>query len=161
MGATGGWHMTHISGSRLLGMPQADWSCLNTSLYAVPFLAHGGKGGLNCSTCMGSDHAQQDRALFHLQSRTRPTLKQPLALSPKSRSPKHRSITQVCYAWNCGECRYILCKYQHTCAHCSGDHPITRCSSSSAERESKGPSLWDDRERFAWDFKSAWEGPRP
>ena len=35
---------------QVAGDPEADWSCLNTSLYEVTFLAQGGKGGQSCTT---------------------------------------------------------------------------------------------------------------
>lgn len=146
---------------QVAGDASADWSRLNTSLYAVTFLAQGGKGGLNCSTCMGSDHSQQDCALFHLQSRSQPTLRRPHTLSPETGNSKRRYSTQVCFAWNHGECRYPRCKYRHACAHCSGDHPITWCPSSRDERENRGPSIRGERERSAHDSKSSREGPRP
>ena len=48
---------------QVAGNPDADWSSLNTSLYAVTFLAQGGRGGQSCASCMESDHTQQDCAM--------------------------------------------------------------------------------------------------
>ena len=119
---------------QVAGNSSADWSHLNTSLYAVTFLAQGGKTGVNCSTCMGSDHTQQDCALFHLQSRTQPTLKRPRPPSPEF---KRRAPTPCCFAWNKGECRYSRCRYRHSCLHCGRDHPACRCPSAREDREGR------------------------
>ena len=48
---------------QVAGDPSADWSSLNTSLYAVTFLAQGGRGGQSCTTCMESDHSQHECAI--------------------------------------------------------------------------------------------------
>ena len=70
---------------QVAGGPKADWSCLNTSLYAVTFLAQGGKGGQSCTTCMETDHTQYDCAVSRHRSQL-PTLAKCAYLS-SSREP--------------------------------------------------------------------------
>ena len=145
---------------QVAGESSADWSHLNTSLCAVTFLAQGGKGG-NCPTCMGSDHSQQDCALFHLQSHTQPTIKRSHAPSLETGSSKHWATPQFCFAWNHGKCQYTRCKYRRACLHCLGDHPMTRCANSREERESRGSNLRDEREsRSARGAKSIRDGSK-
>ena len=65
---------------QVAGDPKADWSCLNTSLYAVTFLAQGaghGKGGQSCTICMESDHTQYDCAVSRHRSRLPAAVKRP------------------------------------------------------------------------------------
>ena len=54
---------------QVAGDPSADWSSLNTSLYAVTFLAQGGRGSQNCATCMESDHSQHECAISQENAR--------------------------------------------------------------------------------------------
>ena len=125
---------------QVAGNPAADWSRLNTALYAVTFLSQGNKNGTNCSLCMGSDHTSQECAI---------TLHQPRPMLPAKRTlsgsselggvdkDKRRATTPCCFAWNQGECRYPRCKFRHTCLHCSGDHPMTKCGSMQHGQEGK------------------------
>lgn len=109
-----GWlaHDTYFR-QQVAGESSADWLHLNTSLCAVTFLAHqGGKGGINCSTCMGSDHSPQDCALFHLQSRIQPTIMRSHTPSPNAGNSKHWTTPQFRFAWNQDECQYTRCKYR-------------------------------------------------
>ena len=55
---------------QVAGDPSADWSSLNTSLYAVTVLAQGGRGGQSCTTCMESDHSQHECAISHQRSKS-------------------------------------------------------------------------------------------
>ena len=45
---------------QVAGKADADWSELNTSLYVVTFLVQSSKGGQSCTSCMESDHMQQN-----------------------------------------------------------------------------------------------------
>ena len=62
---------------QVAGNPTADWSSLNTALYAVTFLSQSNKSGTNCTLCMGSDHTSQECAI---------TLHQPRQMLPAKRS---------------------------------------------------------------------------
>ena len=136
---------------KVAGDPEADWSCLNTLLYAVTFLGQGGKGGQSCTTCMETDHTQ-----YVSRHRSQlPTLAKRAYLS-SSREPvtadrgKCRSTGTSCFAWTQGECQYPQCRYRHTCLHCSGEHPMTRCQTLLQEHEGQ-----PDR-----DYRSPRGGPR-
>ena len=60
---------------QVAGDPSADWSSLNTSLYAVTVLAQGGRGGQSCTTCMESDHSQHECTISHQRSKSPATKK--------------------------------------------------------------------------------------
>ena len=47
---------------QVVGQANADWSKLNSTLYAVTFLAQSGRGK-NCALCMESDHKEDECAL--------------------------------------------------------------------------------------------------
>ena len=96
---------------QVAGNPDADWSSLNTSLYAVTFLAQGGKGGQSCASCMEADHTQQDCAMSGRRPRS-PTPKRRAYQPPDPYTPdrgKRRSVGTCCFAWNQGECRMRAC----------------------------------------------------
>ena len=141
---------------QVVGDPTADWSRLNTPLYAVTFMAQGAKGGQNCTTCMETDHTQDDCAVSSLRSRSPTPAKRALASPASDPYPpqrgKRRLGNTTCFAWNQGDCRYSHCKYRHVCVRCSGDHPMSRC-----------PSLWRDRDgrsgRDHGPFRDGLKGP--
>ena len=127
---------------QVAGDDKADWSKLNSSLYAVSFLAQSGKGR-SCTLCMEADHAEEECAL------ARPTthdfkqggghaVRQPPSGSGNaygSRFPRGRE-KMVCMAFNQGDCAYMHCKYSHSCMKCgSRAHPVIRCLSSGVECE--------------------------
>ena len=114
---------------QVAGNPTADWSWLNTALYAVTFLSQSNKSGTNCTLCMASDHTSQECAITLHQPRQMLPAKRSLSGSADSEKDKRRAVTPCCFALNQGECRYPRCKYRHTCLHCSGDHPMTKCGS--------------------------------
>ena len=134
---------------QVAGDPKADWSCLNTSLYAVTFLAQGGKGGQSCTTCMESDHTQYECAVSRHRSWS-PAPAKRTTFTPRAEPyvtdrGKRRSSSMCCFAWNQGDCRYPQCKYRHCCMHCSGDHPITRCPTITRDRMDKAGQASTDR----------------
>lgn len=112
---------------QVAGNPEADWATLNTSLYAVTFLAQGSKGGQSCMSCMESDHSQNECAMLTQRPRSPFHTKRVLYQPAESERGKRRSAGTCCFAWNQGECRYPHCKYRHACLHCSGDHPMIKC----------------------------------
>ena len=117
---------------QVAGKVNADWSELNTSLYAVTFLAQSSKGGQSCTSCMESDHWQQDCAITYQHPRSPGPEKRPgrQQLEPYSADCGKRHISGTCcFNWNQGECRYPQCRYRHACLHCAGDHPMVRCRS--------------------------------
>ena len=125
---------------QVAGNPDAYWSALNTSLYAVTFLAQGGKGGQSCTSCMESDHTQHECAMLSQHPKSPAQAKwatyQPLEPYTKDWG-KRRSSGTCCFAWNQGECRFPHCKYRHVCLHCSGDHPMSRCRTLLRDREGR------------------------
>ena len=84
--------------------PTADWSRLNTALYAVTFMAQGAKGGQNCTTCMETDYTQDDCAVSSLRSRSPTPAKRALASPASDPYPpqrgKRRLGNTTCFAWN-------------------------------------------------------------
>ena len=139
---------------QVVGDPTADWSGLNTSLYAVTFMAQGGKGGQSCTTCMETDHGREDCAMLQHRSLSphpaKRAISSPAADAYPSNRGKRRLASITCFAWNQGECRYLHCKYRHVCVRCSGEHPMSRC-----------PSLWRDRDgRLGRDHGMSRDGPK-
>ena len=108
----------------------ADWSELNTSLYAVTFLAQSTKGGQGCTSCMEPDHMQQDCAMSYQRPRSPGPEKRSghQQLEPYSADRGTRRMSGTCcFNWNQGECCYPQCRYRHACLHCAGDHLMVRC----------------------------------
>lgn len=116
---------------QVAGRPDADWSKLNSTLYAVTFLAQAGTGR-TCPLCLESDHREEECAL----AKARPT---PLPRAGPSRDTARNAVEpggnrstrsrthMICFAWNQGECKFPFCRYRHVCVRCLGDHRITQC----------------------------------
>lgn len=115
---------------QVAGRLDVDWSRLNSTLYAVTFLAQAG-AGKTCPLCLESDHREEECAL----AKARP------ALLPKAGPSREAATTgepgsgrfgrsktrMICFAWNQGECKFPFCRYRHVCVRCLGDHRITQC----------------------------------
>ncbi len=136
--------------------PETDWSKLNSSLYAVTFMAQANGKGLCCQHCFGADHTGVDCAIsptprVDRQQRpvglglpvrpvlpARPTVEgrgEPrsgfqVGFKPRSRR-QDAQRPQICYSFNDGECRFPhTCRYLHVCQRCqASDHPACRCPS--------------------------------
>lgn len=129
--------------------PFTDWSKLNSSLYAVTFLAQSNGRGRCCQYCLESDHGGQECALAPNYQPDRP--QRPGGWGPmaggrlgegrndwrqepstggkgKTRMARQLQLDRVCYAWNDGDCKFPACRYQHVCAKCQGEHRAPACS---------------------------------
>ncbi len=141
---------------QVAGNTEADWSKLNSSLYAVSFLAHAG-GGKTCSLSMESDHGDDDCALATPKAGgsggkyPKPVTRQE-GVELGARFAKGKT-KMVCFAWNQGKCNFPYCRYRHVCVKCSGDHRITQCRVITVERE--GPR------RLGRDARPAVDGRDP
>ena len=69
-GGSGWWQYDSCFRQQVAGNPEADWATLNTSLYAVTFLAQGSKGGQSCMSCMESDDSQNECAMLTQRPRS-------------------------------------------------------------------------------------------
>ncbi len=151
-----GWWTYSMFRQQVAGNKEADWSKLNSSLYAVSFLAHAG-GGKTCSLCMESDHGDEECALSPSKAsgsggkHPRPVARQEGAESGNRFAKGKARMT--CFAWNQGECSFPYCRYRHVCVKCSGDHRITQCRVVTAERD--GPR------RLGRDARPAVDGRDP
>ena len=129
--------------------PFTDWSKLNSSLYAVTFLAQSNGRGRCCQCCLESDHGGQECALAPNYQPYRPQRssgwgptagfrlgegrndwRQELSTGGKgkTRMARQQRLDRVCYAWNDGDCKFPACRYQHVCAKCQGEHKAPACS---------------------------------
>lgn len=132
----GGWQgYDRMFRQQAVSSPGLDWSQLNSSLFAVTFLAQQNGRGKTCRFCLETDHVDEECALA-------PTAPQPRQLMP-SQGPQgslsHQDLSLregrsgrgssrgVCYAWNEGRCTYPYCRFRHICAKCYGDHRAVRC----------------------------------
>ena len=118
---------------QVVGHPDADWSKLNSTLYAVTFLAESG-GGKNCPLCMETDHKEDDCAL----SLAKPSSSHRGSSDGASKRERGdaRKITRgACFLWNQGECTHPYCRFRHVCVRCYGDHKVTHCRSAAVERD--------------------------
>ena len=95
---------------QVAGDDTADWSKLNSSLYAVSFLAQSVKAK-SCTLCMEADHGEEDCALARQKPRDHRLggsqgFRQPPASSSTSSSnhpPKGRE-GHICFSFNQGDC---------------------------------------------------------
>ena len=110
--------------------PKSDWSRLNSSLYAVTFLAQQNGIGKSCLYCLETDHAASKCALAPSKPQHPPNqeAKKYLTRAKSERSPK------VCYSWNDGRCAVPYCRYRHICAKCQGDQKALHCGAYPASK---------------------------
>ena len=128
-----------------------DWSKLNTSIYAVSFLAQSSRGRM-CSYCLEPDHVAEACALAPSVPRRaepqgiRPLLPATTVLPPpppRSQGfPTRRKSDQICFSWNEGKCNFPYCRYRHACLRCQGDHHSWQCRDAPV---SGGPSMLSSR----------------
>ncbi len=109
-----------------------DFSRINQSLYSTTFLAYSNRGQC-CQTCMGSDHTQEECALFQAKNAVRG---RQLVLEQGTRENKPRRwegrrergrARLPCFAWNDGRCVHPHCKFDHICSRCFGNHKKITC----------------------------------
>ena len=122
-----GWRSYDARFRQLAASAEVDWSKVNTSIYAVTFIAQGNRGRM-CRHCLEADHESDTCALApraagsHLDRST----PQPVVVStPPLRPPQGRR--QVCFSWNEGRCSYPYCRFRHVCMRCQGEHRSWQC----------------------------------
>lgn len=120
------------------GHLEVDWSKLNSSLYAVTFLAQAGSGK-SCVLCLESDHKEDECTLAKARctpAAVKSTTGQPETPRGGSDTARYQEgrARQMCFAWNQGKCSYPYCHYGHHCIRCGGDHRFIHCRS--LDRES-------------------------
>ena len=108
---------------------------LNSSLYAVTFLAHQSGQGKVCRWCQGTDHSSGecalglDRASNRTVSPTRTLVTKEFRSAGVSRGKG--SAEKICFSWNNGKCRFQpYCRFRHVCstAGCQEDHRAVDCA---------------------------------
>ena len=110
--------------------PKSDWSKLNSSLYAVTFLAQQNGKGKGCLYCLETDHTAPECAL----APSKPQQVQKEESKKDFNRPKPERSSKVCYSWNNGWCAVPYCRYRHICAKCQGDHKALYCGAYPASR---------------------------
>ena len=120
--------------------PTADWSKLNSSLYAVNFLANQNGRSKTCQYCLETDHLSGDCALAPV---TQPSPTQGRGRNRLERGDRRGRSNKICYSWNDGRCAVPYCDYRHVCAKCSGDHKAVHCPTypplKASHQAAKGP----------------------
>ena len=119
---------------QVVGQKNADWSRLNSTLYAVTFLAQAG-GGKNCPLCMESDHKEEDCALAQSTPSHAKRSSSEDGSSRREKLDGRKFPRGACFLWNQGECTHPYCRFRHVCVKCYGDHKVTQCRAAAAERE--------------------------
>ena len=126
---------------------ELEWDKLNSSLYAVTFLAHQSGRGKVCRWCQGTDHSSGecalglDRASNRTVSPTRTLVAKEFRSAGVSRGKG--SAEKICFSWNNGKCRFQpYCRFRHVCstAGCQEDHRAVDCAraKSSEQKTSEG-----------------------
>ena len=144
---------------QVAGNDQADWSKLNSSLYAVSFLAQASRAR-SCTLCMEADHAEEECALAPSKREPRPCFGQASqAQAPRggssSRPSKGRDGLAVCFSYNQGTCSFPYgCRFSHSCIKCGRSHPVIHCRVGTPEREGAR------RPGREWKPASGCDGPR-
>ena len=98
----------------------ADWSVLNTSLYATTFLVQVNGRGRSCQNCMETDHASGACALAPLTSKV---ARKDGGQEERRPRPKTANVSRACWGWNEGKCAHPYGRYKHVCQKCgSSEH---------------------------------------
>ena len=113
--------------------PTADWSKLNSSLYAVNFLANQNGKGRTCQHCLETDHSSNECALASTKAgRASGGESSPDDIrggrSRWERGDRKGRSSKICFSWNDGRCAVPYCDYRHICAKCSGEHKAIHCT---------------------------------
>ena len=87
--------------------PSSSWGVIDSELWLI---------------CMSSN--QKDNPTPHTKQWDKPSGSSYNLSLPPFRSPGQN---KVCFAFNKGKCTFPKCKYQHSCANCSGQHPASNC----------------------------------
>ena len=111
----------------------ADGSKLNSSLYAVNFLANQNRRGKTCQHCLETDHLSSECALAPVKVDRAPSRDSTRDDAQTSRSREERGErrgrgNRVCFSWNDGRCAVPYCEYRHICAKCGGEHKAIHCT---------------------------------
>lgn len=113
-----------------------EWGKLNSSLYAVTFLAQqvAGRGPRVCRLCQEADHSTSECALQLMQeTRQGPSYSERSSSRHEPRSSNRGRVDKICHSWNAGRCRFEpYCKFRHVCS-VLGATRITRRSIVHAE----------------------------
>ena len=124
---------------QITSLERVDFSKVNQSLYSTTFLAYGGRGQF-CTHCMLSDHSSDECALH--PGRGIPLLQIQDQLSRRARRSEDVSMGDqmrrmgrrgACYAFNDGKCVSPICRFEHICSTCGGNHRRTVCRSRGRE----------------------------
>ena len=130
----GGWQgYDRMFRQQAASSPGLDWSQLNSSLFAVTFLAQQNGRGKTCRFCLETDHSDEECALAPVAPQARP-LSSAHGQGPSARQDLNlregrpsRASRGVCFAWNEGRCAFPYCRFRHICIRCHGDHRAVRC----------------------------------
>ena len=113
--------------------PAADWSKLNSSLYAVNFLADQNGKGNTCQHCLETDHMSSECALAPSKverSSSREVTRDDSRANKSrwERGERRGRSNRICFSWNDGRCAVPYCEYRHVCTKCSGEHKALHCT---------------------------------
>ena len=151
-GGTGWQTYDTIFRQQVANNSTADWSKLNSSLYAVNFLANQNGRGKTCQHCLETDHLSSECALAPVKvdwasSRDSARDDAQTSRSRGERGERRGRGNRICFSWNDGRCAIPYCEYRHICAKCAGEHKAIHYTSwnrpPSHQRE-WGRSRWCD-----------------
>ena len=150
---------------QVVGDQQVDWSKLNSSMYAVTFLAQSNRGK-SCTVCLETDHSEEECALARPKqpefrrggNQTGPqqvSSPRPQAGAGGSGGRFSRGRERmICFAYNQGECVYPYCRFSHACLKCgSRAHPVVRCQATGPDRDGPRSSIRE------WRHPAGRDGP--
>ena len=111
-----------------------EWGKLNSSLYAVTFLAQqvAGRGPRVCRHCQEADHPSSECALqLGQEPRSGYGYAERSSTRADSRPSSRARGDKICHSWNTGRCRFEpYCKFRHVCSTlgCNEDHKAIDCA---------------------------------
>ena len=124
---------------------ELEWSKLDSSLYAVTFLAQQSGRGRICRWCQETDRPSGECALVPDKANTLASVppghevRTPPVVRDQRGQGRFSKSDRVCYSWNTGRCRFQpYCRFRHICSTtgCHGDHRAVDCPSASRSKGS-------------------------
>ena len=106
------------------GNASVDWSQLDPALHSTTFLAQKSGFSTICSVCFDCDHSAKDCGL----SSFAPNHSVSASFSNSVKARFNAAQNPICISWNKGACmKAPNCRYRHSCAICSANHPACSC----------------------------------
>ena len=124
-----GWLMYDMAfRQQMTSIEGTNFAVLNQSLYSTTCLAYGGRVKA-CPSCTLLDHGQDECALKQLDPNAMGRVEE---IRKSNEYPSRKRYRRgACLNWNGPKgCSNAVCKWEHKCLKCGGDHKKMVCTAS-------------------------------